>query len=189
MKFKLILLLLIAFSIHASSQTKNDISVLYGFSTTSVDIHNVIGDYGYNDNTGYLFGVRYTRTINKFLSIETGLQYQDDKVRLDVIEGGLGEVYSNGEVKTLSVPLMAKFTFFKYFFADGGLLLDKQTNYTNDDVINNQSGLGGELGVGAKFTLSHVTLFVNPYLRQYNVTSSRNNLYESGFKFGLGFGF
>jgi hypothetical protein len=189
MKFKLILLTLLAFSIRAWSQSKNDISVLYGESTTNVDIHGAIGDYGYNPKTGTLYGITYTRVVNKFLSLETGLIIADDKVQLNSDLPGPYQGNHDGEVKALSIPLMAKFTFFKYFFADGGFLFDKQTNYTNSNVIGDQSGLGGEIGIGAQFTVSRIRIFISPYVRQYNVTKIDNNLFEDGVKFGLGYTF
>jgi hypothetical protein len=189
MKFKLILLTLLTFSIRAWSQSKNDISVLYGESTTNVDIHGAIGDYGYNPKTGTLFGITYTRMVNKLFSLETGLISSDDKVQLNSDLPGTYQGNHDGEVKALSIPLMAKFTFFKYLFADGGFLFDKQTNYTNSNVVGDQSGLGGELGVGAQFTFMRLRVFVNPFVRQYNITKFNNNLLEDGVKFGLGYSF
>ncbi len=189
MKFNFFLIPLIFISMASYAQSPNTISAVYGFSTTNVDIHDAIGDYGYDQKTGNLFGVMYSRAINKFFSIETGLLVSNDKVQLNVIEAGLGNIYSNGNVKTISVPIYAKFTFLKYLFADAGCLIDKQTNYVNDDVIQSQSGLGVEVGVGAQYTYDHLTIFVNPYLRQYAITRTENNLSESGFKFGLGYSF
>jgi hypothetical protein len=189
MKFKLILLTLITFSIRAYSQSKNDISVVYGESTTNVNIHDAVGDYGYNSKTGILYGLTYTRVINKFLSLETGLLYADDKVQLNSDLPGPYQGNHDGEVKALSLPVLAKFTFFKYLFVDGGFLIDKQTNYTKSNIINDQSGIGGEMGIGAQFTFMKVRVFVNPYFRQYNTTTFDNNLFESGVKFGLGYNF
>jgi hypothetical protein len=189
MKFKLILPALVLLSLQAFSQSKNNISVLYGFSTTNVNIHDVIGDYGYEQKTGVLFGIGYTRVINKFFSIETGVQYGDDKTILSTIVAGRGNIYYPGEVKVVSIPVFAKFTFFKYLYVDGGFLVDKQTNYTSNSVVNDQSGLGGEAGIGGQYFFGGLSIFVNPYIHNYAITRTDNNLYESGVKFGLGYSF
>ena len=190
MKFKLFLALFIVFSFKAFSQTKNNISVLYGINSDPVNIHDAIGDYGYETRSGTVAGVMYTRNIKKFFSLQTGLIYSYDPVELSTIEGGRGEFFHRGDVKALSIPVYAKLTFFKYFYFDSGLSGDIQTNYyQNNGAIRNQSGLGGELGIGVQVPLGPAAVFVNAYTRQYNITAYDNNLNEFGVKFGVGLNF
>jgi hypothetical protein len=190
MKFKLTLAAFLLMGIRAYSQQKNTIALVYGVSNADVNIHGAIGDYGYNPENGMLYGITYSRVINKYLSLETGFLYSDDKAELNYIEPGLGTIFQNGEVKSVSVPLIAKFTFLKYIYLDAGFSYDKQTNYnSNSPVVNDQSGLGSEIGIGGQFIFSGVTVFINPYFSQYNITVTNNNLYETGVKFGLGYSF
>jgi len=188
-KFKLILITFIAFSFNAYSQSKNQISVLYGASATSVNIHGAIGDYGYNNKSGSLYGFTYTRSITGSFSIETGIIAGNDKVQLNSDQPGPYQGKHDGEVKVVSVPIIGKFTFVRFLFVDGGISLDKQTNYYNNSVLDDQSGLGAEAGIGGKIRLGPVSFFVNPYLRGYVITRTRNNLMETGVKFGLGYNF
>ncbi len=193
MKFKLILLALLVLSFRAYSQSQNNISVVYGISATNVDIHGAIGDFGYNAKSGMVYGLTYTRGLNRLFSLETGLLFVTDKAEQSSVTPGIGNVKNDGNIKLISIPVLAKFTFFKYFYADAGTSIDKETNYSNTSVANDQSGLGFELGVGGQYTFGHVTIFVNPYVKQYGAIrfdgGQNFNLLEDGFKFGIGYHF
>lgn len=166
---------------------------MYGLSNTTVNIHGAIGDYGYTDKTGIVYGISYTRSFNKLFSIETGVSFSDDKVELNSILPGVGEKIRDGNVKVISVPFYAKITFLKYFYADGGFSVDKQTNYLNNSAVKNQSGIGGGLGIGGQYSFGPITVFINPYFRQFSLINfagtENNDLLETGLKFGAGYNF
>jgi len=189
MKFKLILLSLVVFSLKTFSQSKNQLAIVYGTSVVSVNIHGVMGDYGYNDTHGTFYGLAYTRKLIGGLSLETGLSVIDDHLQLNSINPGFGRMTTNGEAKIISVPVYAKLTFLKYLYVDGGFTFDKQTNYSTDGAIDDQSGLGAGFGIGGQVTLGPVSLFVNPYFHTCVITRTQNNLIETGFKFGAGYNF
>ncbi len=196
MKFNLFLLLFVLFSASVYSQSKNNISVYYGISNSDVDIRGAIGDYGYKPKDGIGFGLTYTRVFTKIVSVETGLQYCDDNVQMNAIQSfpsGITTVIRNGQAKFLSVPLNAKFTFLKYFYGASGLSADFQTNYTNSSVLDKQSGIGLEIGLGAKYGIGKVNVFVNAYAHELAVfhfsKDAHSNLLEDGLRFGLGYNF
>ena len=193
MKFELILFALIVLSIQAYSQSQNNISVVYGTSATNVDIHGAIGDFGYNAKSGMVYGLTYTRELTKLFSLETGLLFATDKAEESSVIPERGNVTFDGNIKLISVPVLAKFTFFKYFYADAGTSIDKEINYSNNSVATDQSGLGFELGVGGQYTLGHLTIFINPYIKQYGAIRFNSqqdfNLLEDGYKFGIGYRF
>ena len=193
MKFKILLFTLTAFSLNAFSQTKNDLSVVYGFANTHVDIHGAIGDFGYNTKTGNSIGILYIKKITRSLSLQTGFFYADDNVEEDSILPGRAGINLEGDAKIISIPVIARFTFLKYLFADAGFSIDRQTNYRDNTILNDQSGIGYEMGIGAQFTFKRVTLFVNPYFKSYSFIHFNSqedfNLFENGFKFGLGYNF
>jgi len=188
MKFKIIFSALFLLSIHAFSQSKNNISLVYGFANNLIDIHGAIGDYGYANKSGIMYGLSYTRNLGKSFSIETGLIYANHKAEVHYIVGGLGEQKRSGEIHLISVPLYARYTFLKYLFLQSGFSLDHQTNYSADGIANDQSGIGLELGVGGKVNLGQLSVFANPYFCNHNF-SGTNNLMETGIKFGAGFNF
>src|ERR1700712_2269943 len=186
MKFKFILFVFTLLSFQSFSQTKNNISVVYGFDANSVDIHSAIGDYGYNNKTGQTYGLSYTRDITKIFSIETGLLYSVNKIQLTTI-GPRGGIYDQN-LNMLSIPFYGKLTFLKYLYGQFGVSFDHQANYSPDHIVDDQSGLGIELGVGGKYSFGPVTAFVNPYYANHRFYG-RNNLMEAGLKFGLGYNF
>jgi len=193
MKFKLILAALIMCGLQAFSQSQNNISVVYGFSTANIDIHGALGDFGYNTKKGITTGLLYTKTIKQWFSLQTGLFYADDKAELNSILPGRAGINIDGDLKIISIPIIAKFTFFKYVFADTGLSFDKEINYTDNYIQTDQSGIGVELGIGGQYAFNHFTVFLNPYLKIYGTThfnrSEDFNLIEDGYKFGLGYSF
>jgi Outer membrane protein beta-barrel domain len=186
MKFKFILSALILLSAQAFLQSKNTISLVYGAAGNLVDIHNAIGDFGYNPQSGYQYGLMYSRKLSKVFSLETGLMYSANKIQL-VTDGPGGGTY-NQKLDMLTVPVYADFTFLKYLYAQTGFLLDHETNYTSDHNVNDQSGFGIELGIGGKYSAGPISVFVNPFLCRHAV-NARNNLLEAGARFGLGFNF
>lgn len=193
MKFKLLLILFVSIGINAFSQSNNTIAVVYGTANTVVDIHGSIGDFGYNNKTGTNFGLIYTKKITSLLSLQTGLVYADDKAEENSILPGRAGINNDGDLKIISIPIIAKFTFFKYLYGDAGLSIDKEINYSGNYLQLDQSGIGFEIGVGGQYTFSHVTLFVNPYIKDYGLAHFNSkegfNLLENGFKFGLGYSF
>jgi len=186
MKLKLLLTALLLCSTYAFSQTKNNISAVYGFNANAVDIHGAIGDYGYNDKTGQSYGLSYTRNLTRIFSVETGLLYSTNNVQLNTV-GPSGGIY-NGEVHMLSVPVLAKFTFLKYLYGQCVVICDHETNYKSDGILDKQSGVGLEVGLGGQYNFGPVLVFVNPYYTNHRFYGS-NNLMESGIKFGLGYNF
>jgi hypothetical protein len=195
MKFKFTLFVLAILSAQAYSQSKNSISIQYGSTWNDVDIHGIMGDFGYRENKGNVFSLNYARILNPSFSLETGIQYNYNKVELSTI-GPRGALY-DGEIKLITIPVIAKYTFFKYLFVDGGLLAGFETNYASSDANSTatmQTGIGYELGLGAKYNFGPVQIFVNPFIQEhsfikFNRSSSNFNLMNWGFKFGLGYNF
>jgi hypothetical protein len=186
MKYKFLFFALTLFSAEAFSQSKNDISVVYGAVANLVDIHNVIGDFGYTNQSGYQYGLSYTRELNRSFSLETGFLFSQNKIQLTTI-GPRGGIY-NQNLDMLTVPLYARYTFLKYAFVQWGFMFDHETNYSPDHDVDDQSGIGLEAGVGGKYNFGPVSIFVNPFFCRHAITA-RMNLMEAGARFGLGYSF
>lgn len=176
------------------SQTKNRLSILYSPASNGVDIKKGwIGDVGHTGKGAELFELRYSRNINSFLSIETGLQYAHNKIETDYFPDGVTH-YKNSEINMISVPVSCNFTFLKYFFAEAGPTLDFETNHSSSTSIADQSGIGFAFGLGGKYTVKKVTFIVNPFFQRHLMLSpgggdSIERLWQSGVKLGVGYGF
>ena len=193
MKIKLLSLLLLCGTLGANAQSKNSISIVYGTAVSAVDIHRAMGDFGFTDQRGNIFGLNYNRRLTKAFSLESGLYFATDDILFDSFSSG-NRVEKKEQVKMITIPVYAKLHFLKYLFADAGILADFQANYSSDSHLNNQSGLGYELGLGGKYDFGRIQIFVNPYVQYHNVvkfsSSQRSfNLMNFGYKFGVGYGF
>src|SRR5579864_5065035 len=109
MKFKLLLVALLFLNINCFSQSKNNISLVYGIANDLGDNHGVIGDYGYNTKGGMIYGFSYTRNLTRAFSLETGFLYSVNNIELTTI-GPRGGTYDQ-KLDMLSVPVYAKLTF------------------------------------------------------------------------------
>jgi len=194
LKSKILFFAFILFSFSSYSQSKNTVSAVFGVSGNDVSIHGSIGDFGYKSKSGTLFGFTYSRNFNSSISLETGVLVSDNKTEETFIIPGMGRGNAYGTVKMITIPVFIKYSFLKYLYLDGGPLIDKQTNYTNNSTLNDQSGIGFELGIGGKYSFNKFTVFINPSLREHDVIAfagkgSSFNLLEAGVKLGLGYNF
>jgi hypothetical protein len=186
MKIKILFLALILISAKAFSQSKNNISVVYGITANSVDIHNVIGDFGYNDRSGYEVGMNYFYSLSHSFALGTGLVYSENKIQLTTI-GPAAAVY-NQTIAMVTVPVYARYSFLKYLYAQGGLVADHQLNYSRNSDIRDQSGVGIELGIGGRYSFGAGSVFVNPFYCLHGINASMN-LIDAGVRFGIGYHF
>jgi len=176
------------------SQTKSRFSILYSPASNGVDIKKGwIGDVGHTGKGTGLFELRYSRNINSFLSIETGLQYAHNKIETDYFPDGVTH-YKSSEINMVSVPVYCNLAFLKYFFVEAGPSLDFETNHSSSTSIADQSGVGFAFGLGGKYTFKRVTFIVNPFFQSHLMLSlgsgdSIEHLWQSGVKFGVGYGF
>jgi hypothetical protein len=189
MKTKLILLALILLSTRAYCQTKNSLSILYGTAGNAI-----LAPTGVDGKGATLYGFNYQRNLTKLFSIETGLEYSINNVLWDYEDAYNPHfIPQKGNVRMLSVPVYADFTFFKYLFADAGLIADFETNYHSNALVDNQSGIGFGLGIGGKYSFKKMTVFVNPFLQLHSLISfyneSHDSLSDAGIKFGIGYRF
>ena len=194
MKIKLLLATLILISTQVYSQSKNSISLYYGVAANDVNIHGAIGDYGYKPKSGTVIGFGFAHNLNNSFALETGLQYSSNKALLTSIVGGRGEISSGGRVKLVTIPIYGKYTFLKYLYVNAGFLVDFDFGYDNDSVVNEQMGIGAEIGVGGKYNFGPINLFINPFLQEhrligFNSNGRTNSLENAGVKFGVGYNF
>jgi len=184
-----ILLVLVAFS-----QTKNRVSIIFSPASNGLSIPNGwLGDMGYTGKGAKLYELKYSRQINKFISIETGLEYSFNKIEMDYFPDGIKH-YKESDIKMLSIPIYADLTFLKYFFANAGPTIDFELNHLPSESTYNQSGIGFGLGIGGRYTLKNFTISLNPFYQKHLILLSKKgtyheNLYESGIKLGLGYNF
>jgi len=184
-----ILLVLVAFS-----QTKNRVSIIFSPASNGLEIpEGWDGDMGYTGKGAKLYELNYSRQINRFFSLESGLEYSINKIETDYFPDGIMH-YKESNIKMLSVPIYADLTFWKYFFVNAGPTIDFELHRQTSESTYNQSGIGFGLGIGGRYTLKSFTISLNPFYQRHLILRSKKgayheNLYESGIKLGLGYNF
>lgn len=112
MKIKTILiLLLIVASIKTYSQNNNEFRIYYGFVDSELlRSKDLVGSAEYKNNNSYEFGVKYLRKISKNLSIETGINFLNTKVKITPSLAGTPVSSRQEDLKLVSIPIYANYS-------------------------------------------------------------------------------
>ena len=112
-------------------------------------------------------GLVYLHPLKQGFELESGLTYSlfNFNQKTDTETGGND---FDGNISVIDIPIGVRATFGKYFFINGGGLIDFTA--TNSLPISSQSGIGlyGGLGVAADFNFGG-SLFLNPYLKLHSL--------------------
>ena len=138
-------------------------------------------------------GISYLKPLNRWLDIETGLEYLSCPVEKQIIYIGPTTGLFTSQRATLSMlslPVTVRANFLKYFFVNTGLLLD--IDVSSNSIINSQSGLGTLLGLGMKYDFKNgISLFVNPYTKVHlfplSFERNQQHFMVSAVRFGIAY--
>ena len=133
-------------------------------------------------------GLIYLKPINHWLELETGINYSLYKIT--TTSAPTPQVTtSNSTHSLIDIPVGVRAGFWKYFFANSGLLLD--LDLMSNSHVDSQNGIGLMLGVGVKYDFKFGgSLFANPYgkihsLLPFGFEKYHERILESGWKFGF----
>lgn len=149
------------------------------------------GAGSYTGKGYYSIGVNYIRPALSFLDIETGIEYSRCKYRFSNASLGPNApepfMLTN---KVITIPATMRLNFLRYFFFNAGLLLD--INLENNNHLDNQTGVGAIIGLGAKYDFKQIPIgiFLNPYYKHHAILPFSFEKYhqrtdEAGFRFGI----
>jgi len=205
MKFKtiaLILFVILSFSLLAQEKSGQKRSIGITFSTIgSNDVSNsareaLLGGASYSGKSFYTVGVSYVHPVRSWIDIETGIEYSSHTITVEPMSlPGMENSSYNKDISLINIPVTAKINFLKYFFVNGGILLDLELE--NSSPIDSQTGIGTLLGLGAKHNLTNgLGAFVNGYYKIHSLIplSAENDDYrwmlmEGGLRIGLTYNF
>jgi hypothetical protein len=154
---------------------------------------SVIDDSSTGAGKSFTYGISYLKPLNKWLDIETGLEYLSCPIEIKSIVGTINGVTTLTRSATLSMltaPVTVRANFLKYFFVNGGLLLD--VDVSSNSIVNSQSGLGSVLGLGVKYDFKNgISVFVNPYSKIHlfplSFERDQQHFMESAVRFGIAY--
>ena len=152
-----------------------------------------MSDSGTDAGKSYTFGITYLKPLNKWLNVETGIEFLQSKASIHSIvstTSGVTTVFRYGTLSLLNVPLGVRANFWKYCFVNGGVFLD--IDVSSNSPVQTQTGLGSLLGFGLKYDFkSGISLFVNPYMKVHSFPLSfqtnQEHLLESAVRFGVSY--
>lgn len=135
-------------------------------------------------NVGFI----YLHPANANLELETGINYTLFKMSANP-ELLPAETASTSALSMINIPLGVRASAGKYFFVNGGVLLDFELN--NSGPYSKQSGLGAYGGLGAKAEhSSDWGVFLGPEIRlhsliPFNSWKNHQRTFDWGVKFGV----
>jgi hypothetical protein len=148
------------------------------------------GAASYNSDYFYTIGITYLHSLNKWMEAETGIEYSKHNI---IIEPNLPPDMDNSSRKAnfslINVPVTLRANFFKYFFINGGMIVD--IDASTNSPIDNQTGIGALLGLSAKYDFkSGLSVFVNPYTKIHSLipfsdTKYHQRVWENGIRVGV----
>jgi hypothetical protein len=178
----------------APSSHKSQLGITFSSfgSNDLIYFQQLEGAPSYNGEKFFTLGLIYLYPINTKIAIETGIEYSHHEISiLPNVPPDMDDTPVSAFMSLVGIPVTARVNFLKYFFFNGGLLLDVDAG--TSEQLNSQSGIGALMGLGIKYDSDfRISVFINPYLKVHSLipfytSNSHQRLMESGFRFGLAY--
>lgn len=197
-KSLVILILLLVTSLFTNAQKSiNNPRVGVTFSSFGVNepirYTDLDGAPDFSSKSFYSFGVNYIHPLNSWLDIETGVEYSRHTITVKQILPPMNIPSYENSFSIINIPITVRTNFSKYFFVNGGLLLNIETG--TPSVIDKQTGIGAMLGVGGQYEFNNgLGLFLNPYVKAHTLIpffaeKYYQRLMEAGVRIGVTYSF
>lgn len=191
----LIACLFVSCQAFAQELGRNNMGFYVGFGNTRIMQSSLVGAPSYDAKNSFLFGLSYTRYLNRKLAIETAASYLDTNVEMTPAFDPSSSMSRNSVTLPLEMVTFRaglKYSFLQYLFVNGGLLFDFDVE---NEIVDPQSGIGLGIGLGAEYVFpSGFNMFANPYLNQHALIpfqreDSPQRLLDGGIRLGVGYRF
>jgi hypothetical protein len=205
MKFKIFTLgLFTMLSCSLLAQEKSGIKRSIGITFSTFGSNDVINSAGqtllggpsYSGKSFYTIGVSYVHPVRSWIDIESGMEFSNYTITVKPMSfPGMEYTPYNKNISLVTIPITARVNFLKYFFINGGFMLDLDMG--NSTPIDRQTGVGTLLGIGAKYTLNNgLGAFVNGYYKFHslipfsaNSDEYRWRVMDGGLRIGITYRF
>jgi len=174
---------LLFITLNSFSQNNNNDSFGISVGSGESGIYTLGKSVGGPGNIGLSsieIGLNYYHPLNQSLYFESGFYWHHNKIKITpgVNPGAiLTPRYTN--LNFFYIPLNLKMMFLKYFFIDGGLLLNLDVSTHSD--ISNQTAIGADFGFGIEIPVfKHYSISINPFVNIHELFKlDRHDLGES----------
>lgn len=157
------------------------------FSGTSLD-----GAASYDGDGFYTLGVNYMYGLNRWLEFETGVEYSKLHIIVNPnLPPDIDAFPRKESFSLITIPIALRANFLKYFFINGGAIVDVDTSF--DGPIDTQTGLGSLFGLGIKHDFDKgISVFANHYFKVHSLipftfSDNHQRIWENGFRFGVSY--
>ncbi|MCP4553418.1 MAG: outer membrane beta-barrel protein [Bacteroidetes bacterium] len=146
------------------------------------------GSASYDSDNFFTLGLSYLHPFNEWLDLETGIEYSEHSVIINLPPNIDGESYKS-DFSIINIPIAVRVNFLKYLFLNGGLVID--IDVSKESEIDSQAGIGGLLGLGVNYDFGcGASVFVNPYIKAHSLISFSGENYpqrlmETGIRIGV----
>ncbi len=148
------------------------------------------GAASYGRDYFYTVGINYLRPINKWLEVETGIEYSKHHIIIRPMGiPGIDNTMQKADFSQINIPVTLRANFLKYFFINGGLIIDFDAS--TDSPIDSQTGIGALAGIAVKYDCKNgMSAFVNPYTKLHSLVPLSNSqtqqrILETGIRIGV----
>jgi hypothetical protein len=182
------------FTVQISLNAQKKLSNKIGVTVSPFGISDIFGksnddNYNYKSKNCFALGATYIRGLNKWLDIETGIEYSRYNIDFSPnIFPGTNFFMRTSKIKLgmINIPATLRANFLKYFFVNGGVLID--IDISNNIYFEHQTGIGGIGGFGANYNFnSGLSIFINPYIKAHSWIDikTRKKILEKGIRLGI----
>ena len=196
MKKLAFILLAIFASLNSFSQDStfpsSQIGVSYlGFGDNdAIHLKSLDGAASYSGRDYYGIQIDYFRSLNKVLTIETGVGFRNHEFTVHPNTGPhVDDTGREFNTSLLVIPVGLRVNFLKYAFVNAGALVT--SSLSHQEEISDQNGIGFNLGLGLKYDFqSGVGIYITPFIAMHSTISFTKENYperitEGGLKVGL----
>lgn len=124
----------------------------------------------YDGKSFYTLSLSYIYSFSPLVDVETGIEYSSHTIttvpprKPPKLLSNIDATPYDRRLSLISIPVTARINFLKYFFVNGGAVLEWQTKASGP--IDNQSGVGVVCGIGAKYKFNNgLGAFINGYYK------------------------
>jgi hypothetical protein len=186
-----VFLLILALNLSAQDSTKNTFGISVNLGRTEVfrGFGKSDGGSGIEGSSSFDIGLNYFKPTTRTLTFVSGLFWHHNKITVTpefIPVVATPPKYYNSNL--LYIPINERLTILKYFFIEGGVLLDLDMSINSQ--LNNQTGIGSNIGLGLEIPVfKHHKVSISPYLNVHSIfqlthdhNHSFGNLIDSGFR-------
>jgi hypothetical protein len=165
-----------------------------GVTFSSLGAEDIYGgnnpNYSLDGKSFYALGATYIKGMNKWLELETGIEYSKHKIKMtsNLYPGMIVFMRTQEtELSMFNIPVTLRANFLKYFFVNAGLLIDFDVS-GKSIYLDNLTGFGGIAGFGVNYNFDFgLSVFLNPYIKAHSWINIKDQqkILEKGFRLGV----